>query len=244
MGLVLLAATMINVASADSPDIRTYSYRLSSLTVHVDNPRETYPNQTITLNITVIASAQLTINQTKIELYTFDSSTMQDDVPFDEIVHASGRTLIAGESLPKSYNIRIPEYAYNIVYGRLVLLWTEGQGTDESTTYDRKTYFVMMCLKNPELEMLRNRVPELELEKTKLEENITELNKALVELHENLTDIQNRYTELEQNLTDVQHRYEGEISGSKSLIAFLAITTIIFVGTTAFLSLRKPKQYW
>ncbi len=230
---MFLATAKIYAANANSSNqIHVYEYTFGALTVHVKNPLEAYPNQTISMNITAEASATLIINYTAIELYTFNNSTLKDE-KFDSIIYVDEEApvlIFGGKSLNETcYNVTIPDYASNVVYGKLVLLWME-KGTEESTTYRRESTFIMAYLRNPELEGLRSRVPELERENIELQENITSLNNSL--------------TELLNNLTDVKNRYEGELSGTRSAITVLAITTISFLASTAFLFLRKPKQYW
>jgi len=230
---MFLATTMTHAANVNSSDeIRAYEYALYNLTVQVKNPCEAYPNQTININITAQASATLIINYTAIELYTFNESAAKDE-KFDCIVYVDEENpvlLSGGESLTEAcYNITIPEHASNVVYGKLVLLWME-KGTEESTTYRREPTFVVLYIRNPELERLRNKVPELERENAELKENITDINNTL--------------TTLLNNLTDIKKRYEGELEGTKSVATILGVTTMFFAITTAYLFLRKPKEYW
>lgn len=231
--LLLLVASVIQSASANlSNEIHIYEYTLHDLTVRVENPLEAYPNQTMNINITAEASAKLTINYTAIELYTFSNLTMTDE-KFDCIIHVEEENpvlLLGGELLNETcYNVTIPEYASNIVYGKLILLWTE-KGTEESTSYRREPTFIVTYLRSPELENLRSKVSELEEENNELKGNITDLNSTLAELLDELSDIENRF--------------EGELSGTRNVVTILAISTVFFVATTAYLSIRKPKQQW
>jgi len=227
--LMLIAATMIHDANANSSDqIHTYNYTPipNDLTVEIKNPSEAYPNQTINVNITIKALVNLTINHVAIELYTFNDSKF-DDVIYVE--KGSQVPLSCGKSLNKTSNFTIHEQASNIVYGKLILEWTK-KGTEGWTTIGKEPTFIMAYLKNSELEKLRSIVPELEKENVELKENVTDLNNTL--------------TDLLNNLTDVKNRYEGELSGTRSVITILAIITVFFVATTAYLFIRKPKQYW
>lgn len=227
--LMLIAATMIHDANANSSDqIHTYNYTPipNDLTVEIKNPSEAYPNQTINVNITIKALVNLTINHVAIELYTFNDSKL-DDVIYVE--KESQVPLSSGKSLNKTSNFTIHEQASNIVYGKLIVEWTK-KGTEGRVTIEKEPTFIMAYLKNSELEKLRSIVPELEKENVELKGNVTDLNNTL--------------TDLLNNLTDAKNRYEGELSGTRSVITILAIITVFFVATTAYLFIRKPKQYW
>ena len=226
--LILLAATMIRNVNANSLD-QDPVYALAGFEVWVEYPFEAYPNQTITVNVTIKAWTNLMVNWTAIELHTFNNLTREDELFYNIEYVSKPESLLGGESLNKtSYAIKIPDYATNVLYGKMILKWTV-KGTEESTVYEREPTFIMTCLRNPELERLRNKVPELEKENAELKENVTDINNTL--------------TELLNDLKDIENRYEGELSGTRSVITILAITTIFFVATTAYLFLRKPKQY-
>ena len=204
------------IAKANSLDaVRSYRYSLYNLTVEIKNPKEAYPNQTIIVNFTARASANLTIEYAAVELYTFNNSTMEEE-NFHTILCIGNRMdLSINQPFNETYNVTIPSHALNVVYGKLILTWTE-YGTDEANTYTREPNFIMMCLRNRELEMLRNKIPELERENE----------------------------ELKGNLTEIENRYSGELSGMRSVATILAITTVFFVATTLYLVFRKPKEYW
>jgi len=225
--LMLLATTMMYDASANSSDqIYTYKYTPipNDLSVEIKNPLEAYPNQTINVNVTIQALVNLAINRVAIELYTFNDSKFGDAVYIEKET-----SLSSGESLNKTLNVTICEHASNIVYGKLILEWKK-KGTEGWETIGRAPTFIMTFLRNPELERLRNTVPELEKENAELKGNVTDLN--------------NTVTELLNNLTEIENRYEGELGGTRNAITILVIITIFFVATTMYLFIRKPKQYW
>ena len=229
--LLLLATAVVHNANANFLDPnRVYKYSLAGFEVWVEYPFEAYPNQTITLNVTIKAWTDLIVNWTVIELYTFNNVTREYTMLNSLVYVSQPQSLLGGGLLNEtSYEIKLPDYAANLLYGKMILKWTI-KGTEESTVYEREPIFIMGYLRNPELERLRNEVTELKEENADLKENITDLNNTL-------TDILN-------NLTDVQKRYEGELSGTKSVVAILAISTVFFVATTAYLFMRKPKEYW
>lgn len=225
IGLMFLTTLMPFSGASSSDQIRVFEYSLYNLKIHVRSLSEAYPNQSITVNITATASAKLTINYTAIELYTFNSSTMKDEkfASIEYINYSNPLSFSGGQSSSEtSYDSTIPESALSVVYGKLILVWTE-TGTDESTTYRREPTFIITNLKNPELERLK-------IENEELKKNITDINDTL--------------TEALNNLTDIKNRYEGEIGNTRSVATLLAVTTVFFVATTVYLVMRKPKEYF
>ena len=224
--LMFLAMTVMPLANASSSDeIRIFDYTLYNLRIRVRSLSEAYPGQGITITITAEASAKLTINYTAIELYTFNTSTVKDEkfMYIECVNYSSPLFLSAGQlSNETSYNSTIPDSAFNVVYGKLILVWTE-TGTEESNAYTREPTFIVTSLGNPELERLK---------------------KENADLKNNMTDLNNTLTEALNNLTDIKNRYEGDISNTRSAAAFLAITTVFFVATTVYLIMRRPKEYF
>lgn len=243
IALLLFVTIMINSGNANSLD-QNYVYSLAGFEVWVEYPSETCPNRTITVNVTVKAWTKLIVNRTQVELHTFDNLTREDELFYNIEYVSNPESLLGGDSLNEtSYEIKIPDYATNILYGKLILRWTV-EGTEESTTYEREPTFIMTHLRNPEVENLRSKVSKLKEENAELNENITDLNNTIADLDNTIADLNSTLTEILNNLTDVEKRYEGELSGTRSVVTILAITTIFFVATTAYLFLRKPKQYW
>lgn len=60
---------------------------------------------------------------------------------------------------------------------------------------------------------------------------------------ENLAYLNKTYWELQHNYTALQGSL-NELDNTRSAVAALAITTVIFVATTIYMIMRKPKQYW
>jgi hypothetical protein len=219
--LALLLIAVIRGVNANAP-VHIYRYSYAGVEVAIENPYEIYPEQNITVNVAMKALVNLTVSWMRMEMYTFHNLTTEETL-FHNISHISTPTsLFGGQWLNKTYEVLIPDFAANVLYGKMVLKWTIN-GTEETTTYERKLTFIMGYLKNVELENLKNEVERLENENAQLKENLTVLL---------------------NNLTEIRNRYEGELNGTRSTVAVLAITTVFFLATTAYLVLRKPKQYW
>ncbi len=242
---MFFAATITHNANANSLGSFLYIPVPNDLTIEIEYPLEAYPNQIIHVDITIEGLINLTVNHVTIELYTFNNSTMRNEI-LDYVTYVEKENsvpLASHELWNGTSNATIPGHASGVVYGKLILEWTK-KGTEGWETIGRESTFIMAYLRDPEVERLRSKVAELEKENADLNGNITDLNNTINDLNSNITDLNNTLTDLLNNLTDVEKRYEGELSGTRSVVTILAITTIFFVATTAYLFLRKPKQYW
>jgi hypothetical protein len=231
--LVFFTSALLPHARASGSDlIGSYEYGLYNLKIHVENPPEAYPDQNVTLNMTAEASAKLAINSATIELYTLNSSTMNGEkfATIEFISYSNPLFLSGGQSPYKtSYDATVPTSAFNVIYGKLTLNWTE-MGTEESNTYTRQTTFVMASVYNPELERMRDLLPKLQIQNAIQRRNMTDMNDTL--------------TQALNDLTDAKNRYEGDMSNTRSVVTLLGITTVFFVATTVYLIMKKPKDYF
>ncbi|MBS7636563.1 hypothetical protein KEJ37_04415 [Candidatus Bathyarchaeota archaeon] len=225
--MLLIAVLACNVKAEAATRIYTYSF--AGIEVQIEYPFETYPNENITINIAIRALTTLTVNCTQLDLYVLHNAT-KEETSFYSISHISVPKLLgSGEWFNETYKVFIPEYAINLIYGKLTLKWTL-RGTGEAEAYERELLVLMSYLKSLELESLRN-------ENAMLREHLTNLQNELTSLSSTLNELRN-------NLTNIQKRYDEELSGTRSTIAVLAVTTVFFLATTAYLIFRKPKQYW
>ena len=233
VSLVFFTSALLPHARASGSDlIGSYEYALYNLKIRVENSPEAYPDQIITLNITAEASAKLLLNYTAIELYTLNSSTMNGEMfAHIEFISYSNPLLFSGgqSSYKTSYDAAVPTSAFDVIYGKLYLVWTE-TGTEESNTYTRQTTFIMASVYNPELERMRDLLPKLQMQNAIFRRNMTDINDTL--------------TQALNDLTDAKNRYEGDMSNTRSVVTVLGITTVFFVATTVYLIMKKPKDYF
>jgi hypothetical protein len=245
--MFFMAAILPYARANGSDQIGSYDYGLYNLKIHIENPAEAYPNQNLTINLTAEASAKLMINYIAIELYTFNSSTMNgENFTSIEFVNYSTPLLLPGSlsSYKASFDAAVPVSAFNVVYARLNLTWTEGFGTVESSTYARQTTFIMASVYNPELERLRDLLPKLQKQNAILRRNVTYMNDSLTQALNDLTDMNNTLTQAFNNLTDATSRYQGDIGNTRTVATVLGVTTVFFVATTVYLTMKKPKDYF
>jgi predicted nuclease with TOPRIM domain len=88
---------------------------------------------------------------------------------------------------------------------------------------------------------------ELNQNYTGLDQNYTELNQNYTILNSTYMDLNGTYAKLDENYTSLQGNLDGsldEAAGTRQVTLVLGVMTALFVGTTVFLLIRKPKQYY
>ena len=76
-----------------------------------------------------------------------------------------------------------------------------------------------------------------------LNESYSQLNSTFWQLKNLFDELNSTYWKLNDNHTALQGSL-NEFSGTRQLMLLLGITTVFFVGTTTYLLLRKPTEYW
>lgn len=63
-------------------------------------------------------------------------------------------------------------------------------------------------------------------------------------LEHDFSTLEQNYTELEQKLNTTLQANSNQLDSTRTVAGVLGVTTVVFVATTMYLVLRKPKQYW
>lgn len=80
--------------------------------------------------------------------------------------------------------------------------------------------------------------------------HLENLEEQFQSLSENFTELQQNYTRLEGNYTELKGKYDDlsksvvELDNTRNIMIILAITTVVFLATTIYLIMRKPRQSW
>jgi len=60
----------------------------------------------------------------------------------------------------------------------------------------------------------------------------------------NYTVLDKNYTALDKKLNDTLNANVSDLDNTRTVAAVLGVTTVVFVATTMYLILRRPKEYW
>jgi hypothetical protein len=141
---------------------------------------------------------------------------------------------------------KVPEQVCDVTYGEITLTYNATYplefGSLELQYRDITIGFTMTHVENVYLKAIEEQLKNLNSTFELLNRTFWESFQMNLTA-ENLALINKTYWELEQNYTALQGNL-NELGNTRSAVAALAVTTVIFVATTIYMIMRKPKQYW
>jgi len=129
------------------------------------------------------------------------------------------------------YDVLVPSDVWGVVQGELHV---EYLVVDQAIVRDES--FTMTFVRNVYWE-------ELERQFQALNDTYQLLNSTYWSLNDTYALLNQTYWELQQNYTSLQG-VTNELDGTRRVVAILVVTTVFFIATTAYLVIRKPRQYW
>jgi hypothetical protein len=174
-------------------------------------------NITVLLTLTGEADAQVTVKNFSLNVFGFLNGT-------DKILMA--QTSASGFPLnnaSRTFNLTsfpVPDWVTGKTYGEITLAHQATFSTGSVTTTITNDGFVcdfpMTDIRNVYLDKLLQDYEQLSL----------------------------NYTMLDKKLNDTLNANASDLDNTRTVAAVLGVTTVVFVATTMYLILRRPKQYW
>lgn len=226
------ALTFVQTAVAQSADeMQNFlSKDYAGISIRVNATKETVPNGNMTVDLWINCTATgVEIDRLDLNIYGFRNG--------QEKTLLNVTSVLANTSLPFT---NITEYVYDLQVPRDVWGVTQGELHVEYLVVDqivvRDESFTMTFVRNVYWE-------ELERQFQALHEAYQLLNGTYWDLNGTYALLNQTYWELQQNYTSLQG-ITSELDGTRRVVAILVVTTVFFIATTAYLVLRKPRQYW
>lgn len=225
VGLMSLAfVSGIRAESAD--ELKTfYSKNYPGISLKVDATNETDPGKNVTLKLWAdrTSSDVFNVEYFNMTVYGFKLSGPEEAVLYSALL-VSNVSLTSNQTIDQTHMIPVPSDVYGPVFCRLYLEYVTA---DESVT--RNPEFAITSVRNIYYENLKNDFQQLNQSYQQLNETYGQLNQTYWELQEN-------YTNLQKSMTD--------LSNTRMLATVFLVTTVFFVATTLYLTLRKPRESW
>ncbi len=226
------ALTFVQTAVAQSADeMQNFlSKDYAGISIRVNATKETVPNGNMTVDLWINCTATgVEIDRLDLNIYGFRNG--------QEKTLLNVTSVLTNTSLPFT---NITEYVYDLQVPRDVWGVTQGELHVEYLVVDqivvRDESFTMTFVRNVYWE-------ELERQFQALHEAYQLLNGTYWDLNGTYALLNQTYWELQQNYTSLQG-ITSELDGTRRVVAILVVTTVFFIATTAYLVLRKPRQYW
>lgn len=192
------------------------------IAIQINTTREASPGENITL-ILLVKGKSDDICIENLDLKVFGFAEGQNKTLLGNI-HQDAFPLDFNQTRKCNYTLTIPLEVWDPTYGELSLKYSI-----QGFSYNLSSLgFTMTHVKNVYLEKLE---------------------KEIQSLSENLTELQQDYAQLEGNYTELKGKYDETSKSTvgpdntRYVVIVLAITTVVFVATTIYFIVWKPRQY-
>ena len=217
--ITLTLALLRSVEAQPSTEMKTFfDSEVPGINLQVNATAETQPTEYINVTLSLTTQTDIYINYLNLSIFGFINGT-------DRILMAN----ITDSEFPlnndsRDYNctFQVPGDVWGVTYGEIVLTY--------SAKYDIVTV---------DFERLTCGFTSTNVENVYLQ-NVEEQLKSLASLYEQLNQT---YWDLQQNYTSLQGNL-GELQGTRQAVIALAVISALFVATTVYLLIRKPRQSW
>jgi hypothetical protein len=202
-----------------------FSTSYPGFSLRVDATNETDPGKNVTLRLwaNCTSSDVFYMECFNMSVYGFKLSGPEEAALYS-VVLASNVPLVFNQTIDKTYVVPVPSDVYGPVFCRLYVKYVIA---DEPVL--RNLDFAITSVRNIYYENLKNDFQQLNQSYQQLNETYGQLNQTYWELQEN-------YTNLQKSMTD--------LSNTRMLATVFLVTTVFFVATTLYLTLRKPRESW
>lgn len=242
--LILALALIRNAAAQSSSEMQTFfSKDYAGISITVNATKETIPGGNTAIGLWInCTSTGVKVDYLNLSVYGFKSGKEKILLNFTRVLPNAPISL--NQTIEYNYNVSIPSDVWDATYGELYLKYAI---VDQPI--ERNAGFQMTIVRNVYLEELEQQLKSLNESYQQLNNTLEQLNQTFWESFqmnlstENLAYLNKTYWELQHNYTALQGSL-NELDNTRSAVAALAITTVIFVATTIYVIMRKPKQYW
>lgn len=216
-----------------------FDSEIPQIKIQVNATAQTLPTKNMTVIVNLETQANVSVEYFNLEVSGFLNGTVK--LSMANITDDNFRL----NNTSKEYNrtFPVPEWVWGVTYGEIKLTYNVTVLGMVSTFPNVINGFPMTQVENTFLE-------GLETQNTILQDQIKSLNDSfqqLTNLYQNLSStfeqLNQTYVELYQNYTSVKGSL-GDLDNTRRVTTVLAVTTIIFLVSTIYLVIRRPKESW
>jgi hypothetical protein len=242
---ILIACVTIAKAQTTSEMETFFQKSYTGLSITVNATAETVPGGNLTVKLSILCTTTDVVNVEcfNISLYGFKGG--QEKLLLNSTCLLNDTSLHFNETRIFDLFTEVPLDVWGRTQTELYLQYVIG-----SDYFLRDPAFSLTNVRNIYYEKLQEDFMNLNQSYCLLNETywqtkseLEELNQTYINLQQEHATLNQTYMELLQNYTKLQGDIV-ELDNTRRLAVALGITTVFFLATTAFLVLRKPKQYW
>jgi hypothetical protein len=222
--MLVLALALIRIVIGQSPsEMQTFlSKDKAGLQIIVNATRETVPGGNITVDLWINCTSDgVRVDYLNVSFFGFRCG--QEKTVLNATSVASG-LLPFNSTIEYNGNLSVPSDVWDATYCELRLKYSI-----KELMLEYEPTFSMTVIRNVPFEELK--------------EQFNNLNESYHRLGSDYEQLNQTYSELEQNYTLLKGS-ANDLAGATQVAVILGITTVFFVGTTIYMVMRKPRDYW
>ena len=229
--LILVSTIVRSVSAQTSSNMETFFQEdYVGISIRVDGIREAVPGENFTIKVWLNCTAT-GVKGAYLNLSVYGFKGGFEKVHLGTLNVMVNSTLAFNHTEEHLYEVPVPNDVWGTTYAELWLKYSIlNSGFEDNPSFSMTT--------------VRNVYYE------KLQEDFQNLNESYSKLNSTYWELRNLFDELNKTYWELNHNYTvlqetvNEVSGTRQLALLLGITTVFFVGTTMYLLLRKPREYW
>ena len=235
MAVAVLALGLVRNIKAQELQQVTQTFLDSTafgIRIQVNATGEVRPTENATIVLALTNQTEVYVTYFNLSVFGFLNGTtrilMANASEADFSLTNSSRTF--------NYTFVVPEWVWGATYGEIKLGHSAKYGPVIVQNEGFVFGFSMTNVRNVFLEGLEHNFADLRQMYEQLNDTYVELNRTYVELNRTYVDLAQNFSTLQGTVSDLDN--------TRRVAAVFGITTVIFVATTLYFVLRKPREYW
>ena len=228
--LCLISLTVALVSSAKvqgtAGQLKNYfNSEMTGIAIQVNASETVDPGENMSLLLTLSSTADVDFGRVGLEIFGFVNGTDQT------LIGNLSDSNFSMNNSQRQYPviIKVPDYVWGITYGQIKLAYSVNMNQITLTFPNIVNGFPLTPVENT---VMKN-----------LQEQVKTLNDSYSHLADSYSDLNNTYWNLNQSYASAQNSL-GELDNTRRLTTILAITTVVFLATTIYIILRRPRENW
>ena len=234
--ITTLVFTLVCTAKvqASTENMETFfNSKIPGMIVQVNATAESQPNGNINFTLSLKGLTEVYVEHFNLSIFGFmygkDKILMKNVTDNDfQLDSTSIREYV-------NNTLKVPQKVWNVAYGEISLTYRAQLGGLELRFPQLTFGFTMTHIENVYLKAIEEQLKNLNSTYRQLNQTFWEsFGMSLTE--ENLAQLNETYWQFKGS--------QSELDTTRRVVAILAITTVLFVATTLYLVMRKPKERW
>jgi hypothetical protein len=225
--LFVLALVLVGAVRAQAPGEETTTFldtEVPGIKIQVNATAQTQPTGNLTVTLSLRPETAVHIEYVTLEIFGFMNGTFRLSM-----LNMTYSNVTLGETSEfyNSSTVNVPNWVWGVTYGEVRL--TYNFIAPQLTVSNITTGFVMTYVENTYL--------------IGLEDQVKSLNQSYQQLSGLYSNLTAEFNQLNESYYSAKGSL-GDLDNTRRVTAVLAVTTIVFLVTTVYLVVRRPRESW